>query len=380
MYPYHHMSSVSWTCVRVHCTVTSYELLLETFQLHAGDMFESYTKAVVSDACMYGYNSLQAPPEKGANRESSEQPRAESNSHAAPAAGRKPSRQSLQPQPQQQNTPLKVAARAVHAAAKDRMAVPLNSSTTSLSGRETAKQQRGVKGSTAQHEAWHRSNDSATAARIEATQPLLESSASTERRRARRPTAEATKLESDPQRTRSGRSNKDAASRQVVSDAREPAQQPSRSSRARAQGRASPNADESAQRQSSGRTRRATAVSEKLGEGSSAEQRTQPPKEHAERPNGVRQRPSKASEQAAGSTGARESRAQPKQLLTELVKQAAEFNASPVNKQSPALQPTSRAASRTAGAPRRAAKLAAPPGLEAIVPAAAASRRAAARH
>ena len=69
---------------------------------------------------------------------------------------------------------------------------------------------------------------------------------------------------------------------------------------------------------------RATAVSEKLGEGSSAEQRTQPPKEHAERPNGVRQRPSKASEQAAGSTGARESRAQPKQLLTELVKQAAE--------------------------------------------------------
>ena len=319
-------------------------------------------------------DAVQAPPEKEETWEVTEQPRARGNSHAAPAAGRKPSRQTPQPQPQPQprNTPLKEAAQAIHAAAKDRMAVPLYSSTTSLSGRETAKLQKGCKSNGPQRG----SNDNAPAAREEAAERLPDSSVSTERRRARRPPAGVTKGEPEPQLTKPGRSNKDIASRQKVSDAREPTQQTSGSSRAKAQSRASSHADDSAQRQSSGRNRRAPAVTEKARQGSSAEQRSHPAEERAERPSGVRQRPDKASERPAGTTGIRESRAQPKQLLTELVKQATEFNASPVKKQPPAAQSTSRATSRTA-APKKTAKLAAPPGLEAVVPAV--SRKAAAR-
>ena len=300
----------------------------------------------------------------------SEQPRTRGKEQAAPAAGRKPSRRSmqLQPQPQQQDTPSKVAVRAIHAAARDRTAMPSNSSRTSLPEREAAKQQNRGKSSAPQHEPQRRSKDSASAARDETAEPLPNSSANTERRRARRPAAGMIKDESEPRHTRSGRSNKDDARRRVESGAKEPLRQPPRSSRAKAQGRAASLADESANKQSSGRARRAPAVRENAREGSSAQQRSRPTEDCAERLNGGRQHPSKASEQSAGGTGARESRAQPKQLLTELVKQAAEFNANPVKKQSPATQPTSRAASRSAVAPRRDAKLAAPPGLEAVVP------------
>ena len=276
--------------------------------------------------------------------------------------------------PQQDENPSQAAFRAVHAAMQGRMGPPYNS--TKSSGRDTATQSKQDKDNTPQQEPRHDSTGRVPAARRESAQPLPNSSASTEKQHVRKPAAGVTEGASEPQVAKSGRSNKGPANRQAASLTKKPAQQTLSSGR-KPESTASPHANNGATKQSSGKARRASAVIEQAREGSSAEQRPRPIEEHGERPKRDRQQRGNASEQPAGGRVARESRAQPKQLLTELVKQAAVFNAGPVRRQPPVTQATSGPASRPV-APSKGAKLAAPPGLETAMPAAAASRKAAA--
>lgn len=266
--------------------------------------------------------------------------------------------------------------RAVHAAAKERSRATLSISKTSLSVRETAQQPKRGKSSAPEREPRRCNKGCASAVREQVSEPLPNSSASTERQRP--PAANLVVGESETQFGRSGSKSTAVASKQAVKLGRKAAQHSLDTTKTRTEGRAPSPADESAQKQFIGRTRRVIAVSEKAREGSSAEQRSQPGEDRAQRLDTGKQRPSNAAEQPAGSRAPKESRAQPKQLLTELVKQAALFNASPVKSQSAAAASTPRAATRPAAGPS-GAKLAAPPGLEAARPASTAFRKAAAR-
>ena len=205
---------------------------------------------------------------------------------------------------------------------------------------------------------------------------MLSSSTSTERRK---PAADPIVRESEPQPGSSEHSGKGVAGKQEVSLRRKAAHHTLNTNSAKKESRAASHADGSAKKQSSGRTRRVSAVSDKAREGLSAEQRSQAGEDRTQGLNTGRPRPSNATEQqSSGSRATKESRAQPKQLLTELVKQASIFNASPLKRQSAPAEPMPRAASRPA-ADSKGAKLEAPPGLEIVTPASTALRKAGAR-
>ena len=283
----------------------------------------------------------------------------------------------MQPQsPQQDESPSQAAVRAVHAASKDEVRAPSKSSRTKATGREPARHQQQDNGKTLRQEPRCDSSSKAPAARKESAPPLPNSSASTEKRRGKKSAAGVAVAALIPEDAKSGRNNRGVANREAVSLAKKSAQQPL-SSGGKADSRAAPRADDRAVKQSSRRAGRASAFREQTREVSSAEQHSRPSEEHGECPERNRQPPGIASEQAAGGRGARESKVQPKQLLTELVKQAAVFNASHAIRQVPSAQATAKAASRPA-APSKGGKLVVPPGLETVMPAAAALRKAAA--
>jgi len=354
------------------------------------------------DAPLSSCDAFQEPSERKEKQDISKQHHANNDSKAAQALRH----QLLRKSTQQGATPAQAAVHALRAVTKEQRGVPLNRSMTRASGRDTAKQPRQDKSSlplTHPQQQEH-INSAAGAERI--TEVRLTSSASNERQRnkpaasdntgnalclsdpssklSNRTPANGGAMRSPPQPTKrlsSGRKQSSGRNRQPGDGASQaskdaPAQPRSQPADARPRGAKSPSQNASEQLTAAEQRAQETAVQQRHGRNKGADQRS-----------------GSASEQQAAGRIAKESRAQPnsseqrapsntatarmpKQLLTELVKEAAVYNASSEKVKPQPKQAAPKAASRsaTAGNRNRGTKLSAPPGLEGVVPADAARR------
>ena len=352
-------------------------------------------------------DAFQEPPERKEKQDTLKQHHASSDSNAVHAPRQQPARTT----PQQGAIPAQAAVHAVRAVTKEQRGVPLNSSMTRASARGTAKQPRqGTSKSPLPHPQQREHIDSA-AGTERIAELRLTSSASNGRQRNRPAAADRTGSAPDFTDASSKLSNRTPANGGAVRSPTQPVQRLT-----------------SGRKQSSGRNRQPAAGASQASEDAPAQLRSQPADE---RPRGAESRSQNASEQlraterraqeapaqqrhernrdanersgsasqqqAAGRT-AKESRAQPnsseqrqprntakqrmpKQLLTELVKEAAVYNASSEKVKPRPVQSTPKAPSRsatsrsaTAGNRDRGTKLSAPPGLEGVFPAGAARR------
>lgn len=348
--------------------------------------------------------AFQEPSEKKEKQDTSEQHRANSNSNAVHALRHQPARNL----PQEDATPAQAAVHALRAVTKARREVPLNRSMTRASGRDTAKLPRQDKSKLPLPHPQQQKHSSSAAGIERIAEVRLTSSASNGRQRnkpaasdntgsalclsdassklSNRTPANGGAMRSPPQPTKRLSNRRKQSSERK----RQPGDGASQASKdAPAQPRSQP-----ADARPRGAKLRSQNASEQL---TAAEQRAQetPAQQRHGRNRGANQRSGSAFEQqaapriaeSAGSTAQPKSSEQrttsnaakarmPRQLLTELVKEAAVYNASSEKVKPRPVHSNPKATSRsaTAGHRDRGTKLSAPPGLEGVIPTGAARR------